>query len=105
MKAKLLIVTVALLLCQLCHAQQNVLNASSEVKIYPNPAAGTLYVVVDTASKVTIFNLLGEPLPAANDKLVSAGRTGFDFTEVPQGYYLVQVLSRDEKYTKRILKE
>jgi endoglucanase len=74
-----------------------------DLRIFPNPAADRLTIVIASNQKISyqLFNSLGQPL--RQDSFT--GRTELDFRQLPPGPYFLRVAdSRNRGITRKILK-
>ena len=78
------------------------------VKIYPNPATETLNIVVDDLgsekSTISIHSIIGNKMQVDIDKL-NTNSFRAHIKDLPQGYYLVVVKSKNINSTVKFLKK
>ncbi|MBY0425433.1 MAG: T9SS type A sorting domain-containing protein, partial [Cytophagales bacterium] len=73
-----------------------------ELKIYPNPANGRIYVEgMESRSKITLFNILGKELRSKE----SSGNTSFDLTGIEPGEYLIRITSDEKSKVRKFIIE
>jgi len=64
-------------------------NPVSTTKIYPNPAAGILFVECKNMDMVKLYDLLGKNVLSQT----ASGKTEIDISRLPQGIYSIQIFS------------
>jgi hypothetical protein len=82
-------------------------SSESEVKIYPNPANN--YVILEglpmkSETKITLKNMLGQQLGA--DRIITGeSKVRIDMQNLPDGIYLVSLVSGGQNQVIRIIKQ
>lgn len=77
-------------------------NTSSVINIYPNPSTGNLSIELagsDLNASITIFDLAGKVIytrDSINEKLTQ-------ITNLESGMYIVNIISNDSNYNKKIV--
>ncbi len=66
--------------------------AEAELLLFPNPAANTLHINVESRGEVTICNSIGQRLHA---QPLTTGQNTIDISKLEVGLYLIQFV--DEK--------
>ncbi len=80
-------------------------NASTSLKLYPNPASGTLNVELETFNgdtKIQIINSLGETLVKES---VNSQHPKFNIQHFPSGIYFVELNNEKGKQVAKFIKE
>ncbi|MBI4648016.1 MAG: T9SS type A sorting domain-containing protein, partial [Bacteroidia bacterium] len=79
----------------------NIMNISAKapVAIYPNPTNGKLNIVNADNTVISLYNAIGELIIKVNN--VSSYQT-IDMTKLPDGNYVIRVLSNDRIITRKI---
>ena len=68
--------------------------------VYPNPADNILNLSVDEVDRVEIYNLLGKlMLSEANPD------SKIDVSSIPQGLYIVKIITDNDCYTEKFIKK
>lgn len=73
-----------------------------EVSLYPNPAFDRVTVVCQDLRRVTLINLLGQPLRMQE---VHSDRMYLDVQNLPEGVYFVKVETMDASVVKKFVKQ
>ena len=68
--------------------------------IYPNPAQNILNITSDNAQFVEIFDLLGNMVLSANRP-----NPRIDISPLPQGVYIVKIITDDDCHTEKFIKK
>jgi PKD repeat protein len=79
----------------------NKVESEEFVKIFPNPNSGSFNIEVSDGKyfkEIIIYNILGEKVFSSN-KL----QTQYQFTKIPKGTYLVEVIFTNRKVIKKIM--
>jgi hypothetical protein len=71
-----------------------------EISFYPNPAARSIFITLDTRSELKIYNMAGELLMS---RMCDAGLVQWDLGELPKGVYCIMVDGCKVKNLKLIL--
>ena len=91
----------------------NIIDSSSytnenQVKVYPNPSTGILYIQVDQATQasniaIAIYNSVGELV--YNTAATAENRTSYkvDLSNKPSGLYIVEVTADDKVTTQKVI--
>lgn len=96
----LLVITVVL-------KAQSSLGLSGSSGVYPHPSAATAYLDVysdheDKEAKLTVTNLLGEPISTKNIEIEKGKNVvSFEREQLANGIYLVTISSGREQITRR----
>lgn len=76
---------------------------SSSVKVYPNPAAGTLYFNTSIkVNKADIYDITGHNIKSVN---IAPGANSISVGELPSGVYQVHFYTDDAKAVKKFIKQ
>ena len=79
-----------------------ILKEVGEIKLVPNPTKGNLQIfgIAGEGAKVEVFDRIGRKLKSfnLNDQYL-------DISELPIGLYFVRILSKNQIFTKRIVKQ
>lgn len=83
----------------------NTLIKTNNIKVYPNPASDKLFIHIknnNAVEQINIYNIIGENLYSANivDKL-----TTIDISQFSKGIYFISLQIRNERVTKKIVKQ
>ena len=70
------------------------------LRLYPNPTRGLLTVVLDEASEMQLYDMMGRCVMTAVQ--ATAGSTTLDLSPLPRGIYLLRVHTRTGTVTKRV---
>ena len=80
-----------------------------EVKIYPNPSEGTIFIdfpVEDKIETIKVFDVSGKLVNTFNAlENGASGQIKIDLSTHPSGMYLLQMESENKLITKRIVLE
>ncbi len=76
--------------------------ANGNIKIYPNPTNGLLYIEVEEAFSCTIYNNIGK-LVYSNALL--AGNNTLQLPELAAGVYIIKLYNGTETYTEKLVIE
>jgi len=77
-------------------------NANKQLSIYPNPSTGLCFVNIHQPNtQVEVYNLVGEKVLSKSQ--LNKGVNSFDLSSLPQGSYIVRVVSGNEVLTKKIV--
>ncbi|HVD98700.1 MAG TPA: discoidin domain-containing protein [Cytophagaceae bacterium] len=82
------------------------LQAFNEVKIYPNPSSGNLFVELSNSAqieRVALFDMVG--MEMAESTHIKTDKTSFDMSTLPQGCYMLFIFTKDKTYHQRIIKK
>lgn len=77
-------------------------NNLKTINFYPNPVKDILYLESCTASKVTIYSLIGQQLEV---KVINASAPNIDMSKYEKGIYLIALESENQSYTFKVIKE
>lgn len=76
-------------------------NANNAISIYPNPSNGMFNLNVANAnSQVEVFSVIGERVYSKSQ--LNKGLNTMDLSSLPEGSYIVRILSGNEVSTKKI---
>lgn len=70
----------------------------AEVAVYPNPVIDRLFVKAENLQMVEVFNQMGQ-------LVFSSKEAEIDLQQLPEGVYLVRIVSGEGMITKRIVKQ
>ena len=80
--------------------------ATAEVKLYPNPTAGTLTIERGDMSKATSVSILDATgRVVMPNRAIPAFRNTLDLGHLPDGLYFVRMLDGDREVVRRITKQ
>lgn len=77
-------------------------NEINKVTFYPNPVKDILYLDNISASKATIYSLLGQQLEV---KDIQSSSSSIDMTKYAKGIYLITLENENQKQTIKVIKE
>ena len=72
--------------------------AINTITTYPNPMQNTLHVEIEKEFTGTIFDITGKTLMTINTKDI-------DVSSLKAGIYLLEIVSEEKRYTKKIIKQ
>ena len=73
---------------------------NSDIKIYPNPSAGNVVIIVPEATEnISIINAVGQEVYS----LKTNRKTKFDFTITDEGIYFIRVEAKNQIFTKKLI--
>lgn len=82
------------------------LGANQELRIYPNPTRGIVFLDItgagDASYRIQLFNLKGIELRSCEAK---AEQTAIDMTSYPEGVYILRIHRGDEIRDYKIIKK
>ena len=73
----------------------------SSLVVYPNPSTGVYYITIDKATKVTIYNTLGEMV---YDKEMNVGNNEIDMNGFANGMYSLKAVQGNNQQTIHLIK-
>lgn len=74
-------------------------NFFEDVEVYPNPTSGILNVEADhSVDLLHLTNQLGQ-------SILSTTQSTLDLTDLPSGLYLLEIVTNDRSFVKRIVKQ
>ena len=73
----------------------------SSLVVYPNPSTGVYYITIDKATKVTIYNTLGEMV---YDNEMNAGNNEIDMNGFANGMYSLKAVQGNNQQTIHLIK-
>ncbi len=95
------------LTCQGVYEETIVVN--KEVKLYPNPVHDKLFIDLQSLNTkeafVSIYSMTGKTLISSKKLEVFNGKSSIDVTSLPQGVYVVEVISNSERKTFKVVKQ
>ncbi len=80
------------------------INLDQYVSIFPNPSNGNVTIEVDdilNIQSILVLNLKGE-LIDSNDTITSSE---FNFSDLPKGFYFIQIIAEEGVLTKKLIVE
>lgn len=77
-------------------------NEINKVSFYPNPVKDILYLENITASKATIYSLLGQQLEV---KYIKTASSSIDMSKYAKGIYLITLENENQTQTIKVIKE
>lgn len=77
-------------------------NEINKVTFYPNPVKGVLYLDNISASKATIYSVLGQQLEV---KDFNSTATSIDMSKYAKGIYLITLENQNQAQTIKVIKE
>ncbi len=77
-------------------------NEINKVSFYPNPVKNILYLDNISASKATIYSLLGQQLEIKDIQTTSSN---IDMSKYAKGIYLITLESESQSQTIKVIKE
>ena len=77
-------------------------NTEQNFVVFPNPVKDKLYVEGNV--KVKFYNIAGELMKVPCVKNSSSEKV-YDFSQLPSGYYFMEVLDRGQKFYRKIIKK
>jgi pimeloyl-ACP methyl ester carboxylesterase len=77
-------------------------NEMNKVSFYPNPVKDILYLDNSSASKATIYSLLGQLLEV---KDIQSSSSSIDMSKYAKGIYLITLENENHKQTLKVVKE
>lgn len=66
-----------------------IVEISEEIKVYPNPTSGYVFVSSDNVRSVNVYSLGGQIIPAAS--VVATNGIAFDLSDVADGVYVLEI--------------
>ena len=78
------------------------MDNGSAIAIYPNPAHNQVYVAAASGSEVTLMDLGGRILAV---QTVDQAELAFDLSGMANGVYMIQIQSKGEVITERVVKQ
>ncbi len=82
---------------------------SDEVKVYPNPVQDKLFVNLQGLDAkeafISIYSMKGKTLMSSQKFEAFNGKSSIDVTSLPQGIYVVEVISNGERKTFKVVKQ
>ena len=79
-------------------------NINNQVDIYPNPTSGIISIKnLNSNTTIKVYNLLGELL--IQEEIKNTSSTQIDMKDYNAGVYLVNVISDNQNFSKRIIKQ
>lgn len=78
------------------------INMHDNIKIYPNPASGQLYVEADNLFGVDVINIQGGLVLSQNINTKSQ-KCVLDLSSFPQGLYIIKATTGEGVFTERIV--
>lgn len=79
-------------------------NQKPEILVYPNPAAGNIFVQLEdnsTVALINIFNSVGEKMIELS---AATGKIEIPVKNFSQGVYLIEILTNDQRIIRRVIK-
>ena len=80
----------------------DVVSDADMIKIYPNPTDGRLYIEVSNSNidNIVVTDITGKVFV---NKTVNADQSEIDLSSYPKGIYLVNVVTENDSYTKKVV--
>ena len=76
-------------------------NTSNNMSIYPNPTDGILNIEVESMTRITIFNTMGQ---VVYDNEVVSDKETIDMTQYNEGMYLLRVTTENGMMTEKVVR-
>ncbi len=75
----------------------------AEIKVFPNPTAGSIEVVSEIEGKVELYNMAGHLLKTTT---ITTDNNRINLSDIPSGIYQLNLTSKEGKIaSERILKQ
>jgi hypothetical protein len=80
----------------------DVVSDADMIKIYPNPTDGRLYIEVSNGNidNIVVTDITGKVFV---NKTVNADQSEIDLSSYPKGIYLVNIVTENDSYTKKVV--
>lgn len=88
----------------LCTAINSIEDQPSSITLYPNPTNSILYIEIPQnllGQKLVLTNALGQVLEA---KVIDTTLVNYNLEEIPNGFYFIQVQTKNGIISKKIIK-
>ena len=72
------------------------IEVSREVKVYPNPTGGIVFVEAGKFDNIKIYDIAGT-------KVYEGKESKLDITELPKGFYIIKIMFNDKTITKELI--
>lgn len=79
----------------------NTVNTSNEISLFPNPVQNTLSFNKENISFVSVYSVEGVEVFTSNELV----NNRIDLSSLPQGKYLVKLVTEDNVFSEMIIKE
>ncbi|MDA7803907.1 T9SS type A sorting domain-containing protein [Crocinitomix sp.] len=77
---------------------------SFEVKLYPNPTNGMVNLELnESIDRISVYAIDGQLIQSFEN--INSGLTIYDFSELPSGTYLIQLINGDQTVMKKLIKQ
>ena len=76
-------------------------QSANDINIYPNPTDGVLNVEIETMTRITIFNAMGQ---VVYDNEVVSDRETVDMTQYNEGMYLLRITTENGVITEKVVR-
>ena len=76
-------------------------NTSNNMSIYPNPTDGILNIEVESMTRITIFNTMGQ---VVYDNEVVSDKEIIDMTQYNEGMYLLRITTENGMMTEKVVR-
>jgi len=77
-------------------------NLEQEVKAYPNPTNGQLWIETVNTDRIEIYDLQGK---LVFNQLVFDNKSQLDLSDIPTGIYQIHLLSDNQRRVTKIVKQ
>ena len=82
-------------------SNDNFNSESKELQIFPNPSSAIFKIVSNTkVDKISLFNTLGKVI-----LIQTQNNTEVNIEKLPQGIYVIEIISENKKIYKKFIKE
>ncbi len=80
----------------------DVVSDANGIEIYPNPTDGRLYIEVSNSAidNIVVTDITGKVFV---NKAVNADQSEIDLSSYPKGIYLVNIVTENDSYTKKVV--
>ena len=76
-------------------------NNANNMSIYPNPTDGILNIEVESMTRITIFNTMGQ---VVYDNEVVSDKETIDMTQYNEGMYLLRITTENGMMTEKVVR-
>ena len=76
-------------------------QSANDINIYPNPTDGVLNIEIESMTRITIFNAMGQ---VVYDNEVVSDRETVDMTQYNEGMYLLRITTENGVITEKVVR-